>query len=246
MNNGKTYAKKIILGLIVIVLLIFVLMFTKGCRTSNIQAELTIEALSSTLKKTIDKNGIETAEKRLILLDYKTLKKLHASDSSEIGRLQKIVNRYTLSATIVNTTTKGTLTGHSVNVTFGNKADSLPKLTNEQSEAFGFPCDTIYPTYTDTLRDKWSDIAVAANKDSISVIYSVKNEFEFTQEYTKEGRWPFRKSVPVVKVRSLNPNTTTTGISSYAVPTKSTGKKVAGIGAIMLGLGFIAGAILTR
>ena len=183
MANGKLYARRIILMLAFVVGVIFLLLYTKGCQANKHYADLTIEALSGQLKKSIDKNGVETAEKRLIMLEYKAMQKLHVSDSSDIGRLQKIINKKTISAAILKTSTGGTLTGKT-NITY-NIIDSMP-------------CPM--PVYADTLKDKWSEVAVTATKDSINLKYTIINEYEFIQEFKKEGRWPFKHTVPVVKV----------------------------------------------
>lgn len=237
-SEGRAIAKKIIVVLFIVALFFLGLLFSKGCQVKDLQKQFTIQALSSHLKKSIDKNGLETVQKELIMLDYKTLKSIHASDSSEIGRLQKLLTKNTISATIIKTATTGTLSGHTHVV-----------IKDYEPKEYGFtvtPCDTLYPEYTDTLKDKWSNITITANKDTTMAIYNFNNELEFTQQYQKQGKWPFRKEVPIVMVKNLNPHTTTTGISSYAVPVPDHKNKFAlGTGAALL-IGLAAGIFIAK
>lgn len=208
--------------------------------------KITIEALSNTMVKYRDKNGAEVTEARLILSSYKDLKALHVSDSSTIGRLQNLVNKNTISATAIKNTTSGTITGKTKitfkNVSLGNNRDTLPILT----EVVTMPCDTVYPEYQDSITSKWANMNVLATKDSIKVDYTVFNEYEISQEYKKEGNWPFRKKVPIVKIKNLNPHTVTTEIASYAVQVPKTGKKITTIAAVAAGLGFLTALFIVK
>lgn len=195
------------------------------------------EALSSDLVKYRDKSGAETTEKALILSNYRALQAVHASDSSEIGRLQKLVKKGTISATIIKNQTSGTAAG-TTHVTFVNTGDSLPNVTN--------PCDTVYPEYSYSDSTKWADISVKATKDSTQVKYKFRNEYEITQENKKTGVWPFRKTSPIVMVKNLNPHTETTQIASYAVQPPKTGGKTAVISGAALFIGILAGIFIAK
>lgn len=194
-------------------------------------------ALSTDMVKYRDKSGAEITEKALILSNYKALKAIHASDSSEIGRLQKLVKKSTISATIIRNQTTGTAAG-TTSVTFVNNTDSLRNVTG--------PCDTIYPIYNYADSTKWADISVRATKDSTQVKYRFRNEYEITQENKKEGIWPFRRKTPVVMVRNLNPYTETTQISSYAVATPKNGAKTATLTGVAALIGIIAGIFIAK
>ena len=217
------------LSIAVVMLILFMRNCVNGHLKNQYAQQLLIEGLQAKLKISYDAQGHQIAEKRVITLAYKDLKKLRVDDSSEIGRLKKLVKKNTTSATIVNTTTSGTLIGKT-NIVF---VDGPVKDYDQ-------PCDTIYPVYTNTLTDAWTNIAITASKDSVSAIYTTYNVFEFTHETKMQGRWPFKKPVPVVMVKSLNPHTQTTGISAYAVPTPNYKKKIAIGTGVGFGLGVIA------
>lgn len=239
-------------GVIILLLILTIgLMLHLGNIKRNVTSLSSINtALSNGLVKFRDKTHSEIAQKSLILANYKTLQSIHASDSSEIGRLQQIVKKGTIAATILKNNTHGTLTG-TTNVTFGNKHDSVPKIT--------YPCDSIpMPQYQAHLEDStynettkkyvvWGKMDVIATNDSTHVNYTINNEFDITHEIKKEGFWPFRKRTPIVQVKSLNPHTETNQIMSYAVPPspKPVGAIAAGTTAAAL-IGFILGVVLTR
>ncbi len=193
-----------------------------------------IEALQGGLKKTVDAAGRETAQKNILITSYKDLKRLHVADSSEIGRLKKMVGKHTTSAAVINNTTSGTLTG-STSVVFV-AGDTLKN-----------PCDTMHAVYTSTLTDEWGCIKVTASKDSTKADYTIRNEYEVKQELgDKQGKWPFRYRSLVLKVTNNNPHTTTDKISVWAVQTPNIKKKVAtGVGIGFLG-GILTAIIVTR
>lgn len=202
-------------------------------------------SLSSDLVKYRNKAGAETTEKALILSNYKALQAVHASDSSEIGRLQKLVKKGTISATIIKNQTSGTAAGTTTvtftsnPVTFVNTGDSVPNVTTN-------PCDTVYPEYSYSDSTKWADISVKATKDSTNVKYKFRNHYEITQENKKTGVWPFRKTSPIVMVKNLNPHTETTQIASYAVQPPKTGRKTAVISGAALFIGILAGIFIAK
>jgi hypothetical protein len=246
-EKQKKYSKYALLALLLLLISGMALVI------NNLQGQLSLEknntdALSADMVKYRDKWGSEISEKQLILGTYKSLQAIHASDSSTIGQLQKLVNKTTLSATIIKNTTSGILTG-TTNVTFGNKPDSLTKLTD--------PCDGLFPTYQAEIKDSsyveskkrfivWSSFSILSNKDSTHIDYKINNELDITQEYKKEGAWPFRRKVPIVKIKNLNPHTQTNEIASYVTQVPKTGKKTAIIAGFSLALGIIAGIFIAK
>ena len=234
-------------GVIILLLLLF---GSSLYVIQNLKAELTgskstIEAVSNEMTKYRDKSGLEVAQKQMILTSYKALKAIHASDSSEIGRLQKIIDKNTLSATILGNKTTGKVTGKTT-VTFnqGNPKNFI--VTDPKVIDIDYPCDTVYPTYRDSVSDKWATVETTANRDSIVTEYSIRNEYEITQEYKKVGKWPFRNKVPYIMVKNLNPHTETTEISSYAVQVPKTGKKMAIVAGASAVIGLIIGVIIAK
>lgn len=219
--------------------LLLLLAISLGYAVKNFHAranhqEMIIEALQGDLKKTVDAAGRETAEKKILISSYKDLKALHVSDSSEIGRLKKMVGKHTTSAAVINNATSGILTG-STSVVF------VPGDTLKN------PCDTMHAVYTSTLTDEWGCIQVTASKDSTRADYTIRNEYQVTQELgDKQGKWPFRYRSPVLKVKNMNPHTTTDKISVWAVQTPNIKKKVATGACIGFLGGILTFAIITR
>jgi hypothetical protein len=238
MTTYKQNRNFIICVLVALALLFIGGWYISGKKNQFNEKDLIIKALQSGIKKTIDKQGRETAEKQILITTIKQLKAAHVSDSSTIGRLQKLVDKRTTSAAIIKNHTSGSLTGKNPTVTFGNKTDSLTKITQP---------DSCNPIYQDTLRDGWTEIAIKACKDSTHADYTVRNEYEQTQGLGDlQGKFPFRYRAPVMKIKNLNPHTKTDEINAWAVQVPNIKKKVtiaAGVGAAA---GLILGIFLTR
>lgn len=167
-------------------------------------------ASQDSLHHKINKDGTETVSTALLYGSVENLMKLHASDSSALGKLQKLVDKFTISAAVFSTSTSG----HSSSGTIITGHDTVRK----DSLVY------IYPEYT-LKRDsgKWADISARANKDSFNVNYSVFNDFLFKQDFEKRGRG-FQKFIsqrkPIVSVTDLNPHTKTRELQSFAVKPK--------------------------
>lgn len=216
-----------------IIILMGICWYISSKRTNFNEQSVIIEALQTGLKKTIDKGGRETAEKMVLITSYNQLKAVHVADSSALGKLQKLINKRTDNATIVKNHTSGSITDKKPHVTFGNKVDSLGKITSD-------PCN---PVYKDTLNDGWTKINITACKDSVSADYTVRNEYEQTQEQSDlQGNWPFRYRTPVVKIKNLNPHTQTDEINAWAVQVPNVKKKVT----TATGIGILAGIVITK
>lgn len=223
--------------LLLIIVLFFAIMLCCEQRAALKQKDLLIDALPAAMVKHRDKDSAEITEKRLLLISYNQLKNIHASDSSEIGRLKKLVTKNTISATMVSTQTTGTLTGKPTVL--------FPLPGSEQGGGPDTTCKN-YPTYKDSLRDKWAKLDYTVNKDTGIVHYTVFNEFEFKQNFKKMGRFPFKEKVPVITARNLNPNTITTGISSYACAPAKTKQKTTAVAFISAVAGFVLAVFILK
>lgn len=220
--------------LLLLIMIAFGYVF-KNRAYSDIQNGLMIQALQTGLKKTIDKQGRETSEKQILITSYKQLKAVHVSDSSVIGRLQKIITKNTTAAVIIQNHTSGHLSSHAPHVTFNDFTDSLTKTDN---------CN---PVFQDTLKDPWTNIKIYACKDSINADYTVTNEYAQTQEFgAKQGKWPFKYRQPVIRVKNLNPHTKTDEINAWAVQVPNIKKKVTTGITISLISGLILGLLIKR
>ncbi len=222
-------------GLIALLFGIVVGYGLKKRNAAQMQSKLLVEALSNTMQVHRNNLGQEVAARRVIMASYKHLRATHAQDSSEIGRLKKLVTRHTISATIVHTETADTLRGN-----------TLVSYTPAHGSNIVSAQDSCHPVYTATITDVWSSHQVTATGSITTVQCLVKNEFDFTQEYKKQGRWPFRQQYPVVTATNKNPHTRTTEIISYAVPPPAkTGKTGAAIASGIL-LGLVSGFIIFK
>lgn len=237
---SKTKIDRNIFFAVLFLMLLVIILSLNTCKKQQKQSYYTqsiITALQSGLKKSIDKQGRETAEKTILVTKYSDLKKMHVSDSSTIGRLKNIINKTTSAAVIIKNTTSGTLTGTNVNVSFANKTDSTGKKIIDS-------CNVVFK---DTLIDQWTNLTVYACKDSVKVDFTIKNEYEQTQELgPKIGKWPFKYREPIIKVKNLNKHTKTNEISAWAVQVPNHKKRLTNVAGIAIITGFVLGVVLVR
>lgn len=209
--------------------LFFIFLFWKQCGT--IEDQRGYKALSiakdDSLHTYKNREGLNIAERKLLSGTISQLKELHLSDSS---KLAKLINKNTLSATVLNTTTSASITSATV---IEYKTDTLVK------------CDTsCYPVYNTDYYTRWEHMQVLAGKDSVRVNYQVYNEFEIVQENRKEGPWYHRSTIPYIMVKNNNPRTATTALNSFAITTP---KPKRGRWLIIgLAAGFIGGTYLVK
>lgn len=207
---------------LLIVLAIVLFLYSRSCNRADEnqdEAEAYAQSLDS-LRKIINAQGEEITATNVILADYNTIKfKLKTADST-VKKLQKIIDKHTTSATVLNTQT-------SINGTSGttiNKADTVYK----DSLIY------IYPVYETIWGEKWSRGKIVASKDSISRNIVSYDEYNIKQSYKKQpGLKGFLKPrILEVEVTNKNPNTETTALKSFALePDKKTRKRafIAGI-----------------
>lgn len=160
---------------------------------------------NDSMKHKINDLGQEITSTAVVLGDYNVLKnKLHSSDST-IKKLQALIDKHTMSATILNskTTDKGTTHTTITGTEKVIKHDSI----------------FIYPTYESSWTERWSIGHVKANKDSITREVTLFNEYDIKQSYKKQdGFWGnFKARQPVVEVTNLNPMTKTTALKSFVL-----------------------------
>lgn len=184
-----------------------------------------------------NKLGQETAKRAILVSSYADLKRVHADDTTELGRLKKLVDHKTIDATIIENTTTNHSSGKTV-VEMPEKKDTTKNTIAK------LPCDTIYPVYDYRDSTKWQKIVIRATKDTTTVISIVHNEFDIKQSNIKQGRWPFRHTVPEISILNKNPNTKTTELISYHVDVpKKRPFIIAGISALA---GFMGAFILLK
>lgn len=212
-----------------IVIAILALFLLRKCKESEDNADYKdlYEAAADTLHKTRNELGEEVTKTQLMFGEVENFKKLVAGQDSTLKKLQAIVDKKTLFATILSTSTSNNGTSATNPITRGDTVykDSLIY---------------IYPVYSTEWAERWSTGEITASKDSIKRSFKTINEFEVSGKYQKQGKWPFKKDVPVVEVKNKNPNTTTLELKSFALEPPKQRKLVkilvgAGIG---FGLGY--------
>jgi len=161
-----------------------------------------LDSVNDTLTKTINKKGQEKATTDLLLGSIKDLKSMHVADSSTIGKLQKMVDKNTMSATYLS------------NVT-ANHVDMKEQSVSMKDTVKKGGIIYVYPEYKDTINDRWQNIKIRANKDSLHFDYKVFNEFDIKQEWKRNGL--FKRKTAEVSILNLNPHTETLVYKTFTV-----------------------------
>lgn len=166
-------------------------------------------ASSDSLHKTINALGHEKTTTALLHGSVENLKAINSSKDKALAELQKIVDKKTISATVLGTSTSNTVTSTTTVISH----DTVVKKDTVY----------IYPEY-ELKRDssKWHDISAKATRDSFSVHYKVFNEYEIKQSWQKQKglKKLFSSDVPVVSVLNLNPHTETRELKSFELKPK--------------------------
>lgn len=204
-------------------------LFIKGCNTpidsSKYISKAMFDASQDSLHLSRNALGQQVAETKLMFGTISDLKKLSSSKDSSIQKLIALVNKKTISATVVSNTTSNTVGSHTtITHTDTVRKDSLIY---------------IYPTYTlKPVVTKWDSIVGIASRDSFKVSYKVFNSFDITQEFEKQkvAGSLFKKKVPVIKVLNLNPHTETRELKSFAVQTPKQKKGYIFASGVVIGL----------
>lgn len=189
------------------------------------------ESANDTLTRRYNERGEEITTTKLIMATNADEFKhnLHIKDST-IKKLQELVDKHTITATVLNTTTHE----HGTTGTTITKTETVLKH------------DTVfvYPTYSSTWSERWSNGTITASKDSISRNISMLNEYDIKQSYERNGTGLgkyFKQRVPTVEVTNKNPFTTTTALKSYTLAPDKKTKRRAFIVGIIMGAGAMIG-----
>jgi len=152
-----------------------VLLLNRSCNQSSKikNTDDTYKASIDSLHKEINSKGQEITRTRLMLTDYDMIKHRMQSADSTIKKLQQIIDRHTLSATVLNNATHdhGSSTTTVTHTEYVTKHDSV----------------FVFPTYKSSWAEKWSKGTITANKDSIIRDYTVFNEFAIKQAFERKG-----------------------------------------------------------
>ncbi len=205
------------------IILVLCVCVRAGCNESKRAKDnaALLAATQDTLKITRNSLGQEKATTTLLYGNVKDLKKMHVSDTSALGKLQKLVDNLTISVTYLSNVTAGKVTGKTI-VTIH---DTIYK----NGMAY------VYPEYKFSFVDRWQDIKSIATKDSTHIDYKVFNEFDLKQNWQRD-KW-YKRRTPVASILNLNPHTETREMKVFTVKEDKGNRWRDAIG------GFIVGAL---
>ena len=177
-------------------------MWQRSCKDANDTKQLNI-AVNDDLYFAKNALGNEVATTKILEAEKRDLIKLNADKDSTLKKLQQLVKKQkqVISATVFNTEIQSI--GTAGTVLIDTLIDSLI---------------CIYPEYKTAYSDKWQTVSITANKDSINWKCTNKDEFHFVQKYKSNGL--FKGKTAFVEVVNLNPNTTTTDLRTFIIPTE--------------------------
>jgi hypothetical protein len=182
-------------------ILICLFFLWKGCNKGD-SLERMITAKDDSLHQTRNTLGQQKTTTTLLYGTISDFKKIHTSDSSQLGKLQKLVSRLTISATVLNTVTGNTFSSPTGTIT---SADTVKK----DSLVY------VYPEYTTDYTNRWERFKIKANKDSFDIQYKVFNEFDLMQTWKRNGI--FKRKTCIAEITNLNPHTETLQYKTFTV-----------------------------
>ena len=202
--------------ILLVTVVVLVLLLQRSCKRieTGDNFQNMYNASQDSLIKTVNALGQEKTTTTLMYGEVNNLLKLNSQKDSSIAKLQKLVGKNTISATLFGTSTSGSVTIATTSVKPNDTVivvkDSIVYLT-------------IYPEYNLKFSNRWEDFNITARKDTFLLNYKIFNEFSFTQEWQKQGKGIkslFAEKIPVVTVTNLNPKTETIELKSFAVKPK--------------------------
>ncbi|MGQ0829879.1 MAG: hypothetical protein ACT4ON_15950 [Bacteroidota bacterium] len=172
-----------------------------GCEKSD-SFEKMIVVKEDSLQHTRNAMKQQITTTALLYGKINDFKKLRSSDSSTITKLQKLVNKLTISATYLKTVTDNNITSVTGTIVARDtiKKDSLIY---------------IYPEYSTNYSNRYERFNAKANKDSFNIQYKVFNEFELVQKWKRNGI--FKRKTPIAEITNLNPHTETLEYKTFTI-----------------------------
>lgn len=184
------------------VILVLVFFTWKGCSKGETFEAMYI-AQSDTLHKTTNKLGQEETKTALLYGSEKDLKRIIANKNSAIGKLQELVDKKTISATYLSVATGNVISSGTDQVIIHD--------TIKGADGISY----VYPEYRDTTLNKWEDIKITANKDSVHIDYKVFNEFNIVQSWERPSF--LKRKTPIANITNLNPHTETKEFKTFTL-----------------------------
>ncbi len=190
------------------IIFLLCLFLRNGCEKSD-TFEKMLRASTDTLHKTRNKLHQEITTTTLLYGNIEDFKKIHFADSSAIGKLQQLVNKFTISATYLSDVT-------------GNSVSLATQTVIMHDTIFKDGIKYLYPEYQDSISNRWEKFKIRASKDSIHLDYKVFNEFDLKQEWKNNGL--FKRKTPEVTILNLNPHTETLELKTFTVKEDKTNR----------------------
>lgn len=185
-----------------LLILVLCVCLRNGCKQSE-SFEKMYKASADTLHQTRNELGQQKTTTTLLYGSVNGLKNLHAIDSSALSKVQKMVDKLTISATYL-----ATITGNNIKTPTGKV---LIHDTIKGKNGISY----VYPEYSTQYENKWERFKVVANKDTTKVDYKVFNEFELVQDWKRNGL--FKRKTAIATVLNLNPHTETKEFQTFTV-----------------------------
>lgn len=159
-----------------------------------------LDAANDSLQTTRDELGRQITETSVIVAQKEDLELIVSSKDDEIWMLKDLVK------------SRGKQLTAALALTANTRLDTVLVSRIEKG-------DTIWKVKTE-YRDRWIELTAETdlNSDSTKVQLKVANDFKIWKEYEKIGKWPNRKKILKVFVRSDNPYTEVDALKSWEIP----------------------------
>lgn len=203
MNKNTTIF--ILIGVIILLILMHFRSCTKNNQSKKDNENL-IEALHDTLTTERQQNGTLKASISVIQTERtKDFIKLQLKDR-ELAELQELVKEYKKVLIAGSSVTKGLI--ETVARLHSQKPPTIVKVdTVKGDDSISY----VYPTYEDSVVDKWVNVKGIMSKDSSNFSIQVNNEFTAIMGYDKKEKKPF------IEYNLMNPYSTMRKLRSYQV-----------------------------
>lgn len=193
-----------------ITVIIILLLLISKCKYDEVQAVSFNEVYADSLRVERNEHNQEIASRKSFEVSsgkqFSKLSKELAKKDKTIAELKIESDTYKnrlMSATSLRTTTSLATSSE----TTVSRHDTIHTETTTE----------IWPEYSSSFKDDWVTWKLKASKDTAHLNLTVNNDFTISQVKEKDkGFLKFRKS-SVVKVRSLNPYTSTTDVRSLTI-----------------------------
>ena len=178
--------------------------------------ESLFQATMDTVSTYRNENNELVSSNRLLMGSVSDLKSINAGKDSTIAKLQEVVDKNTIAATVVTT-------GTSNNVTSNTTIASADTVVIHDTIT-GDSIIQLYPEYTTQFENRWEKFDIKANKDTFNIDYTVFNEFNIEYEWRRPKA--FARKEAFLTITNKNPKTATIDQKAFVVKPKPANKAV--------------------